>query len=27
MVWQTPAPVPVADELERFPRELGDPFA
>jgi prevent-host-death family protein len=26
-VWQTPAPQTLADDLERFPGELADPFA
>jgi len=25
-VWDTPAPVTLADDLERFPAELADPF-
>ncbi len=26
-VWQMPAPATLADDLERFPGELADPFA
>jgi prevent-host-death family protein len=26
-IWRTPAPVGPADDLERFPGMLGDPFA
>jgi prevent-host-death family protein len=26
-VWSTPAPQALADDLERFPAELADPFA
>jgi prevent-host-death family protein len=26
-VWATPAPETLAEDLERFPGELGDPFA
>ncbi len=26
-VWATPAPVTAAEDLERFPAELSDPFA
>jgi prevent-host-death family protein len=25
-VWETPAPRTLAEDLERFPSELGDPF-
>jgi prevent-host-death family protein len=26
-IWTTPAPATMADDLERFPADLGDPFA
>jgi prevent-host-death family protein len=26
-VWQTPAPRGLADEINRFPAQIGDPFA